>query len=82
MELARLREKQFPADAVPIYQKQVDTLVGQKNNSSYAEAVRLLGRIRGLMTQLGKADQFTGYLATVRATHKPKRNFIKLAAKL
>jgi uncharacterized Zn finger protein len=82
MELARLREKQFPADVVPIYQKQVDTLINQKSNGSYAEAVKLLGKIRDLMTRLERADQFASYLATIRATHKPKRNFIKLAARL
>jgi uncharacterized Zn finger protein len=82
MELARLREKQFPADVVPIYQRQVDTLINQKNNGSYAEAVKLLGKIRDLMTRLERADQFASYLATIRAEHKPKRNFIKLAARL
>ncbi len=82
MELARLREKQFPADVIPIYQKQVDTLINQKNNGSYAEAVKLLGKIRDLMTRLEQADQFAGYLTTIRAAHKPKRNFIKLAARL
>ena len=82
MELARLREKQFPDDVVPIYQKQVDTLINQKNNGSYAEAVKLLGKIRDLMTRLKQADQFAAYLVNVRATHKPKRNFIKLAARL
>ena len=82
MELARLREKQFPADVVPIYQRQVDTLINQKNNGSYAEAVKLLGKIRDLMTRLERADQFTSYLTTIRAAHKPKRNFIKLAERL
>jgi hypothetical protein len=38
--------------------------------------VQLLGKIRGLMTRLKRADQFTGNLATVGATHKPTRNFI------
>jgi hypothetical protein len=44
--------------------------------------VKLLGKIRGLMTRLKRADQFTSCLATVCATHKPKRNFIKLAERL
>ena len=82
MELARLREKQFPADVIPVYQKQVEALIHQKNNGSYAEAVKLLGKIGGLMMRLKRADQFAGYLATVRAAHKPKRNFIQLAARL
>src|SRR6266850_2028884 len=33
LELARLREKQFPADVIPIYQKQVDTLINQDRKS-------------------------------------------------
>lgn len=82
MELARFREKEFPADVVPIYQKQVDTFINQKNNGSYAEAVNLLAKIHRLMIRLEQADQFAGYLASVRATHKPKRNFIKLAERL
>ena len=82
MELARLREKEFPADAVPIYQKEVETLINQKNNHSYAEAVKLLRKVRDVMERLEQSEQFRQYLATVRATHKPKRNFIKLAERL
>lgn len=82
MQLARLREKEFPADVVPVYKKHVEMLVNQKNNGSYADAVQLLGKIRDLMTRLERTDQFAGYLAAVRATHKLKRNFIKLAVRL
>lgn len=82
MELARLREKNFPADVVPIYQKQVDVLVNQKSNESYSASVKLVGKIRGLMTSLDQARQFDAYLAALRTTHKPKRNFIKLAERL
>lgn len=79
MELARLREKQFPAEVVPVYQKQAEALIRQANNASYAEAVKLIGKIRELMVRLGQAEQFNSYIAALRATHKPKRNFIKLA---
>ncbi len=82
MELALKREKAFPADAAPIYQKQVEALINQKNHASYAEAVKLIRRIKGLMAGLGQTDEFGGYLAAIRATHKPKRNFIMLAAQL
>jgi len=82
MELARLREKEFPADVVPVYQKQVEALINQKNNSSYAEAVKLLRKIRDLMTRLQRSEEFASYLARVRTAHKPKRNFIKLAERL
>ena len=82
LELARLREGEFPADVVPVYQKQVETLVNQKNNGSYADAVKFLRKIRDLMTGLQRMEEFASYLAAVRATHKPKRNFIKLAERL
>jgi uncharacterized Zn finger protein len=82
MQLAAKRENKFPADAIPIYQKQVENLINQKNNGSYEEAVKLLCRIRDLMARLQQTGQFAGYLTTVRATHKPKRNFIKLAERL
>lgn len=81
MELAAKREKEFPADAIPIYQKQVENLINQKNNGSYEEAVKLLRRIRDLMARMQRTD-FAVYLATVRTTHKPKRNFIRLAERL
>ena len=61
MELARLREKDFPADVVPVYQKQVEVLVNQKNNASHATAVKLLGNIRDLMTRLERSDRFPAY---------------------
>ena len=44
MQLAAKRESKFPADAVPIYQKQVENLINQRNNGSYTEAVKLLRR--------------------------------------
>ena len=82
LELARLREKQFPADVIPIYQKRVESLINEKNNHSYAEAVKLLSKIRGLMVQQKRDDQFAIYLGGVLDAHKPKRNFMKLAARL
>jgi uncharacterized Zn finger protein len=82
LELARLREKQFPADVIPVYQRHVDTLINEKNNHNYAEAVKLLRKVRDLMTQQERKDQFAGYLDGVRDAHKPKRNFIKRAARL
>jgi uncharacterized Zn finger protein len=82
LELARLREKQFPADVIPIYQKHVETLINQKHNGSYTEAVKLLRKIRDLMTRLEWDNLFPSYLDGVRNAHKPKRNFMKLAARL
>jgi uncharacterized Zn finger protein len=49
-----------------------------KNNDAYAGAVALLPEIKRLMARVGRHDAFTNYLASVRAAHKPKRDFVKL----
>jgi uncharacterized Zn finger protein len=82
LELGKLRERQFPADVIPIYQKRVETLINEKNNRSYEEAVKMLRKIRDVMTRLEWNDRFPSYLESVRNAHKPKRNFMKLAARL
>ena len=80
-ELARRRESDHPADAIPIYQREVEALLGTKRNDGYEAAVELLGHIRGLMVTLGAEAEFAAYLAAVRAAHGRKRNFTsKLAA--
>jgi uncharacterized Zn finger protein len=78
MRLAGLREKQHPEDAIPIYQRQFQATVNQKNNEAYREAVALLRKVQHLMSRCDKRPAFAAYLTTVRAAHKPKRNFIKL----
>ena len=78
MELAGKREKDHPEDVLPIYQRQIERTLNRKNNQAYREAVALLRKIRGLTVRIGDETRFTRYLASVRAMHKPKRNFMKL----
>jgi uncharacterized Zn finger protein len=78
LELAAKRERDHPKDALAVYQARIDPTVNQKNNDAYKAAVGLLRKVRDLMTRLGREAEFARYLETVRATHKPKRNFMKL----
>jgi uncharacterized Zn finger protein len=78
MELAKRREKSHPADALSVYEKQIQPTVSRMGNGAYAEAVKLLGKVRDLMKGLGQEAEWPAYLAAVRATHKAKRNFMKL----
>ncbi len=80
LELAAKREKEQPGDAVSIYQGQVEPTLNRKNNDAYREAIGLLRKVRALMVRLGKEAEFGTYLESVRAAHKPKRNFMKLLA--
>ena len=78
LELARRREAQHPLDAIPIWQDEVERQIDVKKNHAYAEAVDLIVRVGRLMEAAGRADDFTPYVARLRAAHKPKRNLMKL----
>jgi uncharacterized Zn finger protein len=78
MDLAAKREKDHPEDVLPIYRRQVERTLDRKNNQAYQEAVALLRKVRGLMVRTGDEPGFSRYLASLRAAHKPKRNFMKL----
>lgn len=78
LDLAARREKEHPEDALPVYQGQVDPTLDRKHNEAYREAIGLLRKVRGLMIRLGREAAFAPYLESVRAAHKPKRNFTKL----
>lgn len=78
LDLAAARERDHPGDALPIYQRQVESSLSRKNYEGYREAVRFLRKVRGVMSAIGPDEAFVRYLASIRATHKAKRNFIKL----
>jgi uncharacterized Zn finger protein len=82
LDLAAKREKEHPEDALPIYQGQIDPTLDRKNNEAYQEAIVLLRKVRELMVRLGREAEFTSSLDKVRASHKPKRNFMKLLERL
>ncbi len=78
LKLAKERAKEHPEDAVPIYQKQIEPTLAQKNNAAYAQALEYLRIIRDLMNSVDRKTEFAAYLALIRTAHKPKRNFMKL----
>jgi uncharacterized Zn finger protein len=80
LKLAAVREKDHPADAVPVYQRMVEPIISRMKNDAYEEATRMVKHIGELMLGLGKQAEFTAYLADVKLRHKPKRNLMKLLA--
>lgn len=78
MALAAKREKNHPEDALPVYQSQVEPILNRKNNEAYREVIGLLRKVRALMVRLGRESEFARYVESVRAAHKPKRNFMRL----
>ena len=82
LKLAATREKEHPADAVPVYQRLVEPIISRMKNDAYEEeeATRMVKHIGDLMLGLGKQTEFAAYLADVKLRHKPKRNLMKLLA--
>ena len=78
LRLANIRQDEHPDDAIPIVQREVEQLIGTKNNRGYADAVSLMDHVRNLLANAGRPDDFGPYVAAVRTAHKPKRNLMKL----
>jgi len=78
LKLAGLREKNHPEDSLPIYMKRIEPTLAQKNNQAYDAAFDLLRKVRRLMERLERKEEFGRYMESIRAAHKPKRNFMKL----
>jgi len=76
--LATKREEAYPEDAIGVYQNLIEPTLVRKNNDAYQEATTHLKKIHGLMKILNRQEEFTDYLLSLRVTHKPKRNFMKL----
>jgi hypothetical protein len=78
LELAALREKDHPEDALEIYRRQIEPLVNRKDNQAYEQAAGYVRKARDLMKRLGCKEEFAAYLESIRKAHKPKRNFMAL----
>ncbi|WP_214371042.1 SWIM zinc finger domain-containing protein [Pseudonocardia sp. H11422] len=80
MRLARACRDRRPAEVIPLYQREIESAVGRKNNHGYAEAVALLGEIEELFSADEDAVGFAEYVASVRRAHRAKRNLMALFA--
>jgi uncharacterized Zn finger protein len=78
LSLAQALETTRAQDAIVLYRQVVPEIVDKTNNTAYASAVVLIRKVGQLMAGLGQPPQFAAYLAELRCTFKPKRNFIKL----
>lgn len=78
MTLAKSRAVDHPEDALPIYERQVERSIAEKNARGYADAVAGLRAVKELLARLGRSDEFPARVTAVRTTHKQKRNLLKL----
>jgi len=72
--LAGASEATHPGEALAVYTRRVDQLVGAGGNGNYQDACRLIAR----MASLRNAPEQASHVAGLRLRYKAKRNFIKL----
>ncbi len=67
-----------PADALGVYLRLAEPLMKQTGNAVYEQLTGLLLSMRDCHRRLGTEDDFTTYLAALRAGQKRKRNLMRL----
>ncbi|MEU3398158.1 SWIM zinc finger family protein [Streptomyces filamentosus] len=67
-----------PADALPVYLRLAARLAHETGNRAYEQLVSLLLSVRDCHHRLGTSDDFTTYVADLRAAQKRKRNLMRL----
>lgn len=79
MKLVALREKDHPLDALQVYRAEIKRLLDNTGSSpDYSGVVRLVRRMRELMSRIGREREFAAYLDEIRTVYKRKRNLMKL----
>jgi uncharacterized Zn finger protein len=70
--------KSHPADSVRVYQDHVAALLRNTGDGVYREAIGFMEKIETLLVRCGQDTAFGAFLAELRATHRRKRNFMKM----
>jgi uncharacterized Zn finger protein len=73
LEVAKAAEKTHPADALDIYSKQAENLIGQRSRGSYQEACKFLRKVRDLYRRLDEEEMWSRYVAGLRDKHRSLR---------
>ncbi len=77
MQLVRAHESEHPEDAIPIYEREVEALIGKKNDGGYRDAVKLMAHLESLHIRLERRDTFASFVEQIRATHARKTNLMR-----
>lgn len=77
MQLARAREQSHPDDAIPIYEREVESLIEKKKDAGYRDAVKVMMHIDSLLARLERPDAFGDFVERVRTVHGRKTNLMR-----
>ena len=78
LRLAERRQATHPEDAIRIYKAHITALLGDTGERVYKEAVGFIAKIEALLVRSGQAAKFRPFLEEIRATHRRKRNLMKM----
>lgn len=80
MDLARAREADHPADAIPVYQREIEALIDRKDPRFYDSAVDMVGMVGELFRVIGDPAAFDAYVADLQRRHKAKSKLQRILA--
>jgi uncharacterized Zn finger protein len=73
IEVARAAEETRPREAIEIYRRFVERLIGQRGRGSYQTACQYLLRMRDLYEKLGEHETWAAYIAELRDKNRNLR---------
>lgn len=81
LRLAEAREPTAPADALAVYLRLADHVLGQSDKRAYETAVRHLKAARRAATAAGRLEEFNSHLADLRERNRRRPSFMTMLDK-
>ncbi len=77
LALARRQQREHPADALEIYQAQIEPAIRHSDNHTYTGAAEWLEKVWATCARMEQDDAFDQLVLDLRERHRAKRNLIK-----
>lgn len=81
LRLAESRERERPADALPVYRRLADEVLERADRRAYRSAAWILKRAEAAAQAASTPDEFTEYLARLREQHRRRPTLIAILDK-
>ena len=81
LRLAENRERDHPADAIPVYQRLTEEVLQRADRRAYRSAAWILQRAQAAAAAAGKTDEFGEYLTHLREQHRRRPTLIGILDK-
>jgi len=75
-------KNQYPDETIAIWKRVAESEINRVKPAAYRAASPYLKKIRALCKKLKRSDEWSNYLASLKATHKAKRRLMEILEKL